>query len=226
MPANSGELGLVDKIFTRVGASDNLAAGESTFLVEMNETANILNSASPRSIILLDEIGRGTSTFDGLSIAWSIVEYLHENKSIAAKTMFATHYHELTELEMIFKRVKNLNVAVKEWGEQIIFLRKIVEGGSDHSYGIQVAKLAGIPNKVIKRAREVLSSLEQNALTPNHKPKIAAVKGEPPEEIQQLDFFSGMNHEVLRKLQKLDVENMTPLQAFQILVELKEKASS
>lgn len=226
VPAKSAELGLVDKIFTRVGASDNLAAGESTFLVEMNETANILNNASPRSIILLDEIGRGTSTFDGLSIAWSVVEYLHENKSIAAKTMFATHYHELTELEMIFKRVKNFNVAVKEWGEQIIFLRKIVEGGTDHSYGIQVAKLAGIPNQVIKRAREVLSSLEQNALTPNHRPKIAAKKGEQRDEIQQLDFFSAMNHEVLRALQKLDVENMTPLQAFQVLVELKEKATN
>ncbi len=223
VPAKSVELGIVDKIFTRVGASDNLAAGESTFLVEMNETANILNNATPRSIILLDEIGRGTSTFDGLSIAWSIVEYLHENKSIAAKTMFATHYHELTELEMIFKRVKNFNVAVKEWGEQIIFLRKIVEGGSDHSYGIQVAKLAGIPARVINRAREVLSSLEQNALTPNHQPKIAAKKCEPQDEIQQLDFFSSMNNEVLRELQQLDVENMTPVQAFRVLIDLKEK---
>ncbi|KAA3616732.1 MAG: DNA mismatch repair protein MutS [Calditrichaeota bacterium] len=225
VPAKSLKLGIVDKIFTRVGASDNLAAGESTFLVEMNETANILNNATPRSIILLDEIGRGTSTFDGLSIAWSIVEYLHENKNIAAKTMFATHYHELTELEMIFKRVKNFNVAVKEWGEQIIFLRKIVAGGTDHSYGIQVAKLAGIPAQVIQRAREVLSNLEQNALTPNHKPKIAARKGKETDEIQQLDFFSSMNNEIIRELQMLDMDNLTPMQAFQALIKLKEKVS-
>ncbi|MCB9501493.1 MAG: DNA mismatch repair protein MutS [Deferribacteres bacterium] len=226
VPAKSVELGIVDKIFTRVGASDNLAAGESTFLVEMNETANILNNATRRSIILLDEIGRGTSTFDGLSIAWSIVEYLHENKDIAAKTMFATHYHELTELEMIFKRVKNFNVAVKEWGEQIIFLRKIVEGGTDHSYGIQVAKLAGIPSKVIQRAREVLSNLEQNALTPNHKPKIAAQKGKKTEEIQQLDFFSAINNEIITELQMLDIDNITPIQAMQVLAALKNKANN
>ncbi|KAA3657842.1 MAG: DNA mismatch repair protein MutS [Calditrichaeota bacterium] len=226
VPAKSVELGIVDKIFTRVGASDNLAAGESTFLVEMNETANILNNATQRSIILLDESGRGTSTFDGLSIAWSIVEYLHENKNIAAKTMFATHYHELTELEMIFKRVKNFNVAVKEWGEQIIFLRKIVEGGTDHSYGIQVAKLAGIPSRVIKRAREVLSNLEQNALTPNHKPKIAAQDGKTQDDIQQLDFFSAMNSEIINELQMLDIDNMTPLQALQALAELKKKTEN
>ena len=226
VPAKQAEIGVVDKIFTRVGASDNLAGGESTFLVEMNETANILNNATPKSLILLDEIGRGTSTFDGLAIAWAVVEYLHENPQVAAKTMFATHYHELTELEMIFPRVKNFNIAVKEWGDQIIFLRKIVEGGCDHSYGIQVAKLAGLPGAVIRRAKEILTHLEQNALAADHKPRLAAKRGAGvrPQAALQLDFFARENHVVIKELQQLDLENMTPLQAFQKLIELKQKA--
>ncbi|MDQ7063106.1 MAG: DNA mismatch repair protein MutS [candidate division KSB1 bacterium] len=225
VPARSAVIGVVDKIFTRVGASDNLAGGESTFLVEMNETANILNNATPRSLILLDEIGRGTSTFDGLAIAWAVVEYLHENAQVAAKTLFATHYHELTELEMIFPRVKNFNIAVKEWGDQIIFLRKIVEGGCDHSYGIQVAKLAGLPNTVINRAKEILTNLEQNALAANHVPKLAKKRGSGvrPQAALQLDFFARENHAVVKELQQLDLDNMTPLQAFQKLIELKQK---
>ncbi len=225
VPAKSARIGVVDKIFTRVGAADNLAGGESTFLVEMNETANILNNATSESLILLDEIGRGTSTFDGLAIAWAVVEYLHEHANVAAKTMFATHYHELTELEMIFPRVKNYNIAVKEWGDQVVFLRKIVKGGCDHSYGIQVAKLAGLPPMVIQRAKEILTNLENNALTPNHEPKIAARKqgSRQPPPAMQLDFFSQANHLLVRELQALDLENMTPLQAFQKLMELKQK---
>ncbi|HQG47414.1 MAG TPA: DNA mismatch repair protein MutS, partial [bacterium] len=164
VPATAAEIGVVDRVFTRVGASDNLVAGESTFLTEMNETANILNNATPRSLILLDEIGRGTSTFDGLSIAWSVAEYIHETPRIAAKTIFATHYHELTELELVLPRVKNYNVAVKEWGDRIVFLRKIVPGGCDHSYGIHVAQLAGLPRPVILRAREILANLETVSL--------------------------------------------------------------
>ncbi|MGH7599643.1 MAG: DNA mismatch repair protein MutS, partial [bacterium] len=163
VPAAKARIGAVDKIFTRVGASDNLAGGESTFLVEMNETANILHNATARSLVLLDEIGRGTSTYDGLSIAWAVVEYLHDNAKVAARTLFATHYHELLELANRHPRVKNYNVLVKEWGDQVVFLRKIVEGGSDHSYGIQVAQLAGLPKPVIQRAKQVLATLEQQA---------------------------------------------------------------
>jgi DNA mismatch repair protein MutS len=171
IPAASAEIGLADRIFTRVGASDDLSRGQSTFMVEMNETANILNNATERSLIILDEIGRGTSTFDGLSIAWSIAEFLHDQTK--ARTLFATHYHELTELEMTRPGVKNYNVAVREWNEQIIFLRKIIRGGADKSYGIQVARLAGLPPEVIARAKEVLSNLEGSELNADGKPKLA-----------------------------------------------------
>ena len=225
VPAKRAQIGTVDKIFTRVGASDNIASGESTFLVEMNETANILNNSSANSLILLDEIGRGTSTFDGLSIAWAVVEYLHEYEKIAAKTMFATHYHELTELEMIFDRIKNYNIAVKEWGDKIIFLRKIIPGGADHSYGIQVAKLAGLPAPIIARAKEILSNLEQNALTPNHKPKIALKRkaGKRVNDSGQMDIFGKKDESVLVDIKNADVNNMTPMQALIKLTEMKEK---
>ena len=158
VPARSAEIGLVDRIFTRVGASDDLARGQSTFMVEMNETANIVNNATERSLIILDEIGRGTSTFDGLSIAWSVAEFLHDK--IKARTLFATHYHELTKLAIERKGVVNFNVAVREWNEQIIFLRKIVPGGADKSYGIQVARLAGLPHEILDRAKDILAHLE------------------------------------------------------------------
>lgn len=164
VPAEYAHIGLVDKIFTRVGASDNLAAGESTFLVEMNEAANILNNATPRSLILLDEVGRGTSTFDGLSIAWSLAEYLHNHAPVAAKTLFATHYHELNELEGMYDRIRNFNVQVKEHDGKVIFLRKLIRGGADHSYGIQVANMAGLPQIVIDRAKEILGNLESHSL--------------------------------------------------------------
>jgi DNA mismatch repair protein MutS len=164
VPATEARIDLVDRIFTRIGASDDLSRGQSTFMVEMTETANILNNATPRSLIVLDEIGRGTSTFDGLSLAWSIVEHLHNQ--IGAKTLFATHYHELTELSARLPRLKNFNVAVREWHDQIVFLRKIVEGGTDKSYGIQVARLAGVPKEVLERAKQILGNLEESELTP------------------------------------------------------------
>jgi DNA mismatch repair protein MutS len=165
VPAAEARIDLVDRIFTRIGASDDLARGQSTFMVEMTETANILNNATSRSLIVLDEIGRGTSTFDGLSLAWSIVEHLHN--AVGAKTLFATHYHELTELASRLPRLKNFNVAVREWHDQIVFLRKIVEGGTDKSYGIHVARLAGVPQSVLERAKEILGNLEASELTPD-----------------------------------------------------------
>jgi DNA mismatch repair protein MutS len=192
VPATAAQIDLVDRIFTRIGANDDLARGQSTFMVEMSETANILNNATPRSLIILDEIGRGTSTFDGLSLAWSIVEHLHN--VVGARTLFATHYHELTELASRLARVKNFNVAVREWNDQIVFLRKIVEGATDKSYGIQVARLAGVPKTVLERAREILANLEQSELTPEGKVRSQARRqeveklkrlGPPP----QMDLF-------------------------------------
>ncbi len=222
VPASRASLGVVDKIFTRVGASDNLAGGESTFLVEMNETANILNNATERSLILLDEIGRGTSTFDGLSIAWAVAEYLHNSPPVAAKTIFATHYHELTELALMLPRVKNYNVAVKEWADNIVFLRKIVEGGCDHSYGIQVAKLAGLPAPVIQRAREILSNLEREELTPNHLPKLAVRHNGAAEPPGQIELFEEQERRVRAELAQLNLDEMTPLEALNKLNELQK----
>lgn len=177
VPAASAEIGLADRIFTRVGANDDLSKGQSTFMVEMNETANITNNATARSLVILDEIGRGTSTFDGLSIAWSVAEYLHD--TLKSRTLFATHYHELTELEMTRSGVRNFNVAVREWNDQIIFLRKIVKGGADKSYGIQVARLAGLPGPIIARAKEILSNLEQSELNAEGKPTLAEAPPPP-----------------------------------------------
>jgi len=225
VPAASARIGIVDRVFTRVGASDNLAAGESTFLTEMNETANILNNATPSSLILLDEIGRGTSTFDGLSIAWSVAEYLHNTAHLAAKTIFATHYHELTELELILPRVKNYNVAVREWGDKIVFLRKIVAGGCDHSYGIQVAKLAGLPPEVISRAKEILQNLEAEALNGSSRPKLAEHHEVQKDKVQQLNLFSELEKAVREELKNLDPNQLTPLQALSKLDELKQLAS-
>jgi DNA mismatch repair protein MutS len=192
LPARAAQVDLVDRIFTRIGASDDLARGQSTFMVEMCETAEILNSATDRSLVILDEIGRGTSTFDGLSLAWSILEYLHNG--VGAKTLFATHYHELTELAARLPRIKNYNVAVREWHDNIVFLRKIVEGGTDKSYGIQVARLAGVPKPVLDRAKEILRNLEESELTPEGNVRQAARRerdrlkqlGPAP----QLDLFS------------------------------------
>lgn len=218
VPASEAKIGMVDKLFTRVGASDNLAGGESTFLVEMNETANILNNATVRSLILLDEIGRGTSTYDGLSIAWAVTEYLHNNSSVAAKTIFATHYHELAELEELLPRVFNLNVAVKEYGDKIVFLRKIIEGSADHSYGIQVAQLAGLPQTVIERAKEVLWSLETQYTTLQRK----RVKKEDVSKYQ-IGIFDEKEAKFKAELKAVDIDNMTPLEAMAKLNDLKKK---
>jgi len=227
VPATSAKIGIVDRIFTRVGAQDNLAGGESTFLVEMNETANILNNATTKSLILLDEIGRGTSTFDGLSIAWAVAEYLHNNSIVQAKTLFATHYHELTELAMILPRVKNFNVAVKEWGDHIVFLRKIVPGGCDHSYGIQVARLAGLPKEVIQRAKEILHNLEANELTPNELPKLALGKHAPMKVAEpQMNMFAEEEQKIREALKKVDIEGLTPLDALNKLDDLKKLMST
>jgi len=229
VPAEQAEIPLTDRIFTRVGASDNIAAGESTFLVEMHEAANILNNATGRSLVLLDEIGRGTSTFDGLSLAWAIVEYLHDFPGgLEPKTLFATHYHELTELESVLKRVFNLHVEVKEWGERIVFLRKVNPGRSGASYGIQVARLAGVPRKVIERARQVLETLEANEFTEDHLPRLASGSGAatvpPPErDPLQISLFTVEERAVRDELEKADLDNMTPLEALRLLADLKKK---
>jgi DNA mismatch repair protein MutS len=229
VPASAAQIGIVDKFFTRVGASDRLARGQSTFLVEMIEVANILNNATDRSLVLLDEVGRGTSTFDGISIAWAVAEYLHETPRRRARTLFATHYHELTELELLFSRIKNFHITVKEWNDQIIFLRKIEEGSCDHSYGIQVARLAGVPRNVIIRAKEILANLENMELTPDHKPVLARRHLESgtcaPEQSDavQLNFLDSAGVEIIQYLESIDVNDLTPLDALNVLADLKKK---
>ncbi len=228
VPASAAKIGVADRIFTRVGASDNLVMGQSTFLVEMNETANILNNATNKSLIILDEIGRGTSTFDGLSIAWAVAEYILDEKKIGAKTLFATHYHELIELEKKYKRVKNYNVAVHEDGERIVFLRKVVEGGTDDSYGIQVARLAGLPQQVIARASQILTVLEEHNISVDDKskpkPKRRARRETFRDDSLQLSLFMPKAHPVVDDLKSLELNNMTPLEALNKLNELKSKA--
>jgi len=223
VPAKAAHVGVVDRIFTRVGASDNLARGQSTFMVEMTETANILNHATPRSLIILDEIGRGTSTFDGVSIAWSVAEYLHDHAPVAAKTLFATHYHELTDLALTRDRVKNYNIAVKEWNDQIVFLRRIVKGGTSHSYGIQVARLAGLPQAVIDRAKEVLRNLESGEFVGEGEPRLARGKRAAPAS-PQLSLFTAAGHDssIRAKLEETDVTVMTPLEALNFVDQLKK----
>ncbi|AJF06315.1 DNA mismatch repair protein MutS [Geoalkalibacter subterraneus] len=224
VPARSARIGRVDRIFTRVGASDNLASGQSTFMVEMTETANILNNATPRSLIILDEIGRGTSTFDGVSIAWAVAEFLHDNKRVAARTLFATHYHELAELAVTRERVKNYNVAVREWNDEVIFLRKIVKGSAGHSYGIQVARLAGIPAAVVERAKEILRNLESGEFSDEGQPRLARERkrSRPQASSPQLSLFSSGDQELRRRLEEVDVTVLTPLEALNILDDLKK----
>jgi len=223
VPADSAKIGLVDKIFTRVGASDNISLGESTFMVEMNEAANILNNLSDRSLILFDELGRGTSTYDGISIAWAIVEYIHENPKARAKTLFATHYHELNEMEKSFKRIKNYNVAVKEIDNKVIFLRKLVPGGSEHSFGIHVAKMAGIPQSITKRADAILAQMESS----NRKEMIKKPIQDFVEKREgyQLSFFQ-LDDPILSQVRdeiiNLDVNNLTPIEALNKLNEIKK----
>ena len=223
VPADSARIGICDKIFTRVGASDNISVGESTFMVEMNESANILNNLSARSLVLFDELGRGTSTYDGISIAWAIVEYIHENPKNHARTLFATHYHELNEMERLFQRVKNYNVSVKEVDGRVIFLRKLLPGGSEHSFGIHVAKIAGMMPSIVKRAEQVLKELERNnsgdSISRPHTEQIA-----PPGESAQLSFFQ-LDDPVLCQIRDeilhLDVNNLTPLEALNKLNDIK-----
>ena len=227
VPADSAQIGVVDKIFTRVGASDNISSGESTFMVEMNETASILNNISERSLILLDEIGRGTSTYDGISIAWAIAEFLHENPKATAKTLFATHYHELNEMANRFERIHNFNVSVKELGTQVLFLRKLIAGGSAHSFGIHVAKLAGMPAQVVKRAESVLKDLEASHANvgggfkvKSSKPAVHAI-----EQDVQLSFFT-LNDPVLQQIHdelvSTDINSLTPVEALLKLNDIKK----
>jgi DNA mismatch repair protein MutS len=214
VPAAEAEIGVVDRIFTRVGAGDSLSSGQSTFMVEMTEVANILKNATKRSLILLDEVGRGTSTFDGLSIAWAVAEYIHDANRLGARTLFATHYHELTDLARTMDGVKNLSIAVKEWGDRVIFLRTIVEGGTNRSYGIEVARLAGVPGQVVSRAREVLGNLEKGELDEIGMPKIGRSRlsrRKPP--MGQLDLFTGKESRLINELKEADVLQMTPLEA-------------
>jgi DNA mismatch repair protein MutS len=222
VPAKSAEIGTVDKIFTRVGASDNISLGESTFMVEMNETASILNNLSDRSLVLLDEIGRGTSTYDGISIAWAMVEYLHENK-LRAKTLFATHYHELNEMENSFSRVKNYNVSIKELNNKIIFLRKLKRGGSEHSFGIHVARMAGMPRSVVSRADEILKELEQSHNKQELSKPIADLAGH--REGMQLSIFQ-LDDPVLKQIRDeilgIDIDNLTPMEALNKLYNIKK----
>ena len=220
VPATSAIIGVVDKVFTRVGASDDLAMGQSTFMVEMMEVAEILRDATSNSLVILDEIGRGTSTFDGLSIAWSVVEYIANNEKIGARTLFATHYHELTELEGKVAGVKNYCIAVKEKGEDVIFLRKIVRGGADESYGVHVAKLAGVPNIITTRANEILKGLKESNYIGKHEKELKKVsmQGAP-----QMDLFNYKIGEIANELDKINVNELTPIEALNVLVKLKEK---
>ena len=223
VPAACAKIGIVDRIFTRVGASDDLASGQSTFMIEMIEVANILNNATENSLLILDEIGRGTSTFDGLSIAWAVLEYIADKKCVGAKTLFATHYHEITELEGKLPGVKNYCITVKEQGEDVIFLRKIVRGGADNSYGIHVGRLAGLPIKVIKRAKAILKQLNAADITKKAK-KIAAESELLNEETtQQLDIFNAQDTQLADEINSIDVMSLTPIQAIQVLFDLQKK---
>ncbi|NBX81000.1 MAG: DNA mismatch repair protein MutS, partial [Flavobacteriales bacterium] len=227
VPADAAKIGLVDKIFTRVGASDNISSGESTFMVEMNETASILNNISDRSLILLDEIGRGTSTYDGISIAWAIAEFLHENPKAKSKTLFATHYHELNEMHKRFERIKNYNVSVKEMGKKVLFLRKLVPGGSAHSFGIHVARMAGMPNFVVQRAEQVLKDLESSHASVGSSSKGKKTTKEVLNESanMQLSFFQ-LNDPVLENIHEelisIDINTLTPVEALMKLHEIKK----
>jgi DNA mismatch repair protein MutS len=230
VPAKSAVIGLVDKLFTRVGASDNQSTGESTFMVEMNETASILNNLSDRSLVLLDEIGRGTSTYDGISIAWAIAEFIHDHAKTKARTLFATHYHELNEMATQMPRIKNYNVSIKEMDNKIIFLRKLVPGGSEHSFGIHVAKMAGMPNFIIKRGNEILLQLEkQRSEEPSGKGLHGKRKGKVNTSEFQLNMFS-LDDPILIKirdgLKDLNVNELTPVEALMKLDEIQRLLKS
>jgi DNA mismatch repair protein MutS len=221
VPARSATIGVADRIFARVGASDELARGQSTFMVEMTETARILNTATPRSLVILDEIGRGTSTYDGISLAWAIVEHLHD--SIGCRTLFATHYHELTDLTQTLPSVRNYNVAVKEWEDHVVFLHKIVPGAADKSYGIHVARLAGVPKEVNERAKQILARLEQEHMGENGRPKLEVKSKRTRKGDLQLTLFAAPEHPVVQELRDLNLDALTPLQALQHLAQLQSR---
>ena len=233
VPAASANIGICDRIFTRVGASDDLASGQSTFMVEMSEVANILRNATKNSLLILDEIGRGTSTYDGLAIAWAVVEYISNSELLGAKTLFATHYHELTELEGKLSAVNNYCIAVKEDGDDIVFLRKIVKGGADRSYGIQVAKLAGLPDSVIERAKEIAEQLVANDITDTVK-SISVDTGHKhkKEHLDEVDmtqislFDTVKDDDIIDELRSIDIGNMTPLDALNKLYQLQNKVKN
>jgi DNA mismatch repair protein MutS len=220
VPAREARLCLVDRIFTRVGASDQILRGQSTFMVEMQETAHILRHATPRSLILLDEIGRGTATFDGLSIAWAVAE--HVASTTAAFALFATHYHELVDLAADLPSVGNLHVSAREWKDGVVFLRKIEPGGSDRSFGIQVARLAGMPASVVARAKDILRNLEQTEFDREGRPRLAHAPEAPPEAGRQLALFGRRENALIDQLRRLDLDRTTPLEALAILADLKK----
>ena len=228
VPANTASVGLVDKIFTRVGASDNISLGESTFMVEMTEASNILNNATSKSLILFDELGRGTSTYDGISIAWAIVEHLHENSKCKARTLFATHYHELNEMEKHFSRIKNYNVSVKENNGKIIFMRTLAKGGSEHSFGIHVAEISGMPRAIVQRAKTILKQLEKDNSNVGSVSTNALKKINAPQGDMQLNFFQ-LDDPVLSQVRdeiiSLDINNLTPVEALNKLNEIKKIVS-
>lgn len=222
VPAKSAEISVCDAIFTRVGASDDLATGQSTFMVEMNEVSTILKNATENSLIILDEIGRGTSTFDGMSIARAVLEFVVKKKTLGAKTLFATHYHELTAMEGVLDGVNNYSIAVKKRGDDITFLRRIVHGGADQSFGIEVAKLAGIPNSVIKRAKVILKELESNKIEIEFKADDAVV--EEDENDIQYNFQTNSTNDIIELIKTVDINTLTPIEAMQTLYDLKKKA--
>jgi len=221
IPARRAVVGLVDRLFTRVGAADELARGRSTFMVEMTETANILNNATARSLVILDEVGRGTSTFDGVALAWAATEHIAAR--IGCRTLFATHYHELTELADVLDGVANFNVAVREWQDQVVFLHKIVPGGTDKSYGVHVARLAGVPREVVERAKAILADLESAHVDEAGKPRIASHAAPAQPRPAQLALFEGAEAAVAEELRRLDLERLTPLEALNKLRDLKDR---
>jgi DNA mismatch repair protein MutS len=223
VPARQAKVGLVDRVFTRVGATDHILRGQSTFMVEMQETAHILRHASSRSLVLLDEIGRGTATFDGLSIAWAVAEHLATTRGSGPKTLFATHYHELTDLSADRPTVGNLHVSAREWKDDIVFLRKIEPGGSDRSFGIHVARLAGLPPAVVRRAQEILGNLERTEFDREGRPRLAHSEDDAPARSRQLALFGREEDAVLDELRRIQPETLTPLDALNALADWKKR---
>jgi len=225
VPAREAEIGITDRIFARVGASDELSRGQSTFMVEMTETARILNGATARSLVILDEIGRGTSTYDGVSLAWAVVEFLHDN--IGCRTLFATHYHELTDLRESLADVRNLNVAVREWQDEVVFLHKIIDGAADKSYGIHVARLAGVPRQVLDRAKQILAHLEQEHVDDEGKSKLSKKnRAKVRKGDLQLTLFAAADHPLVDEIRRADIDNLSPMAALNLIRDWQKSLDS